>query len=190
MDPDSSTATMPVGIVLRRTPGVTRWAAWHWRPVAVLPGAGEAEWRILREEDGATEFHAATLTLELHRKETEAYRVSMAMQIPSVHVILRPAEESAEPYEVVPFAVTASAYAAQDYLDSGEEIVEAVPAPPGLVAWIRQFIDLHHREEAFKKRRRDRVHTDLSEDGKGDPRIRQTADVYRAPGALKPRSIH
>ncbi|MEO1532458.1 MAG: DUF3305 domain-containing protein, partial [Pseudomonadota bacterium] len=54
--------TIPLGIVLSRRPGVTRWAAWHWRPTAVLPGAGPAaaragDWQVLREdENGAADF--------------------------------------------------------------------------------------------------------------------------------------
>ena len=31
--------TLPLGIVIRRQPGVTRWARWAFRAVAVLPGA-------------------------------------------------------------------------------------------------------------------------------------------------------
>ena len=69
--------------------------------------------------------------------------------------------------------------------DTGEDIVEAVPMPPGMVAWVRAFVEKHHAEEKFVKRRRDKKRIDLKEDGKGDARIRQTADVYRAPGARK-----
>ena len=179
----------PVGVVLRRTPGVTRWAKWHWKPTGVIPGAAPASWRVLREEDGVTEFHAATLPLELHRKETEAYLTTLTMEPPCVYVILRPAEDADHPHEVEPYAVTASAYEAQDYLDSGEETVEPVVAPPGLIAWIREFIDAHHVEEEFKKRKR-RDWSEESEDGRGDARVRQDADVYRAPSAMKPKSVH
>ncbi len=183
--------TMPVGVVLRRSPGISKWAQWSWKVIAVLPGAAPADWRVMREEDGVTEYHAATLPLTLHRKETEAYKVALAMNPPSVYVVMRPAEPDEGTRDYTIFLVTASPYEAQDYLDSGEEVVEQVPAPPGLVAWIRDFTDAHHVEDVFKKRRRDRVDTDLSEDGRGDPRVRQTADVYRAPGALKPKgTIH
>ena len=183
---------MPVGVVIRRSPGATRWAQWSWKVVDVLPGAPDADWRVLREADGVTEYHAATLPLTLHRKETEAYKVALAMEPPSVYVVLRPTEpDDPSPRDYTVFLVTASSYEAQDYLDSGEEMVEQVPAPPGLVAWIRDFVDEHHVEEEFRKRRRDRVETDLREDGRGDARVRQAADVYRAPGALKPkRTLH
>ena len=53
--------------------------------------------------------------------------------------------------------------------------------PEGIVAWIRDFVDLHHEDQVFVKRRRDRVRTDIREDGRGDARIVQTTDVYRAP---------
>jgi len=120
---------------------------------------------------------------------TEAYLTTLSMEPPSVYVVLRPAEDADHPHEVEPFAVTASAFEAQDYLDSGEETVEPVLAPPGLVAWIREFTEAHHVEEEFKKRKR-RNWSEQVEDGRGDERIRQDADVYRAPGAMKPRSVH
>ncbi len=185
-------ATMPLGVVIRRSPSVSRWATWAWKVVDVLPGAPAADWRVLREEDGVTEYHAATLPLTLHRRETEAYKVALTMEPPSVYVVLRPGEpDDPDAREYSVFLVTASSYEAQDYLDSGEEIVEQVPAPPGLVAWIRDFVDTHHVEEEFKKRRRDRLDTERVEDGKGDARVRQTADVFRAPGALKPKgTVH
>ena len=41
---------MPLGVVLRRTPGATRWVRHAWRAVAVLPGAGPADGRVLRDE--------------------------------------------------------------------------------------------------------------------------------------------
>lgn len=178
---------MPVGVVIRRTPGVTRWAKWHMVPVAVLPGAGAASWKELRREGDTVEYHAATVPVELHRAEVEAYLVSLNMTPASVFVILDRDESGTSPggYQVT--KVTASAYEAQDYLDSGESLVENVPMPPVLAAWINDFVQMHYREEAFVKRRRDKKRIDLQEDGIGDPRIAQAADVYRAPGALKKR---
>lgn len=176
-------ATMPLGVVMRRTPGVTRWAAWAWRAVAVLPGAGPAEWRVLRNEGDATEYHAATLTLELHGAETEAYLHGLSTKVPSIYVVLRESDDDRCPLDAV--LVTASPYEAQDYADNGEDIVEKVPMPAGLVAWVRDFVKAHHREEEFKKRRRDRVNTDRVEDGVGDPRIHQVSDVYRSPHLIR-----
>lgn len=182
-----NTATIPVGIVVRKQPGVTRWAPWIWRAVAVLPGAGAADWRELRREGDAVEYHAATLPLSLHRAETEAYRVALANDPPVIYAVLREAE-GAQPYSV--FAVTASPYDAQDYLDSGEEIVEALPMPPALIAWVSDFVGRHHVDTPFVKRRRDSVDVAAREDGKGDARIRQTSDVYRSPGGRRGGRLH
>lgn len=179
--------TMPLGVVVRRQPGVTRWAKWVWRPVAVLPGAGTADWKLLREdESGAAEYHAATVPLTLHRAVVEGYKVSLAMKPPVVFVVLRRDERPDAPMPWSVHEVTASAYEAQDYLDPAEDLVEAVAMPPVLEAWVREFTDAHFRDVPFVKRQRDgkgggrRV-----PQGRGDPRIRG-ADVFRAPGAGKP----
>lgn len=178
-------ATIPLGVVIRKQPGVTRWAKWVWRAVAVLPGAGEARWRELRREGEAVEYHAATVPLTVWRTDTEAYRVALSNDPPSVYVVLRRAEGGDAPYEYEVFCATASAFEAQDYLDSGEEIVEPVPMPPALVGWLSAFVERHHVDEKFRKRRRDRIDVEAVEDGKGDARIRQEADVYRSPAARR-----
>lgn len=173
-------ATMPLGIVMRRAPGATKWADWTWKAVAVLPGAAAANWRLLRSDGEITEYHAATETLELHRAETEAYRHGLAASDPSVYVILRePPLGTGEQLDVV--LATVSPYEAQDYADTGEEIIEKIPMPASLSAWVRDFVDEFHEEEVFKKRKRDKKRIDLVEDGVGDARIRQPSDVYRSP---------
>jgi len=184
-------AKLPVGVVIRKQPGVTRWAKWVWRAVGVLPGAGPADWHEMRREGEAVEYHAGTCTLELHRAEAEGYLVALSNNPPCVYVVLRPSEDPEAEQDVEVFMVTASAYEAQDYQDSGEEIVEAVPMPPRLIAWLSDFVGRHHKEERFVKRRRDRVDIEKTEDGKGDARIRQEADVYRSPaGRRKPEKLH
>lgn len=183
------TASIEVGVVIRRMPGVTRWAKWSWRAVAVLPGAQPAHWRELRREeiDGreAVEFHAATCKVEVHRAETEAYRVALSDEPPSCWVILRRSEKADDPHELTVFGVTVSPYEAQDYADSGEEIVERVAMPPAMVAWLADFVALHHEDTPFVKRKRDVARVDQVEDGRGDARIRQASDVFRAPGSKR-----
>ena len=135
-NPDAYSA-VPIGVVLRRTPGVTRWQKWAWKVTAVLPGAGPAE------VDGEI------------------------------------------PLEVL--MVTASPYEAQDYMDSGEEVVEKVPMPPLLRAMVVEFIDKFYEEKAFIKRKRDKKRIDLVEDGIGDPRVGKAADIYASPAQLRRR---
>ena len=76
---------------------------------------------------------------------------------------------------------------AQEWQDSDEMVVEPVAMPAVLLATIRNFCETHYRDVPFVKRKRDRKRIDLIEDGIGDERIRQTADVYRSPSSQKAR---
>ncbi|GGE48609.1 hypothetical protein GCM10011517_15570 [Actibacterium pelagium] len=179
---------MPLGIVIRRSPGVTRWARWSWKATSVLPGAADADWREIRVEGDVTEFHAGTLPLEMHGADAEAYMHGLSAEVPCVYVVLRESDVADKPFEVL--LVTASPYEAQDYADNGEDLVEKVPMPEGLVAWVRDFAMAHHEDEEFKKRRRDKKRIDKVEDGIGDERISQISDVYRSPASAKRRRLH
>jgi len=68
-------------------------------------------------------------------------------------VILRKDEDGDSEHEVKPFAVTVSPYEAQDYTDSGEEIVEGVPMPEGVIEWLDGFVAAHPAPAQFRKRR-------------------------------------
>ncbi len=182
---DSWKRELHVGAVVRRSPGVTRWAKHIWKPVAVIPGAPEAFWKELIREGDVVDYHAGSVTMELFRADVESYLVSLNMTTPSVWVIMDRDESNRSPSGWFISTITASAYEAQDALDSGESIVEAVPIPESLAAWIKEFIDMHYIEEPFKKRRRKELDVDGVEDGKGDARIRQESDVFRAPSNIK-----
>lgn len=181
---------LPVGAVVRRSPGVTRWAREIWTPVAVIPGAPEAFWKELVREGETVDYHAATVTMELFRADVEGYLVSLNMTEPSVWIIMDRDQSNESPSGWFVSAITASAFEAQGALDSGESIVEPVPIPESVAAWIKDFVDLHYIEEPFKKRRRDKQRVDGIEDGKGDARIRQESDVFRAPSSIGKPRVH
>lgn len=181
---------LKVGAVVRRSPGVTRWAREVWKPVAVIPGAPEAFWKEMVREGEVIDYHAGTVCMELFRADVESYLVSLNMTVPSVWIIMDRDDTNRSPSGWFVSTITASAYEAQDALDSGESIVEPVPVPESLAAWIKEFVDLHYIEEPFKKRQRDKHRVDGIEDGKGDARIRQQSDVFRAPSNIKKPRVH
>lgn len=187
---DSWKRELKIGAVVRRSPGVTQWARETWKPVAVIPGAPEAFWKELVREGEVVDYHAGTVTMELYRADVEGYLVSLNMASPSVWIVMDRDQTNRSPSGWVVSTVTASAHEALDALDSGESIVEAVPIPESLAAWVKEFVDMHYVDEPFKKRRRDEVRVDGSEDGKGDARIRQESDVFRAPSNLKNPRVH
>lgn len=185
MEDIPKTLSIPMGVVVRRRPGVTRWAKWAWQATAVLPNAGMGGFRVLREEGDVTDFHAATVPMDLHHTECDGYRTSLMMTPPSVFVVLDKGENADNEHGIAVHAVTASADLALDWQDSAEMIVEPVPMPEVLVSTICDFCEAHFEDVPFIKRKRDKKRIDLVEDGIGDARIRQTADVYRSPSSLK-----
>jgi len=181
------TMSIPMGVVLRRRPGVTRWAKWAWSATAVLPNAGAGGFKVLREDGDITDYHAATVPMDLHHTECDGYRTALMMTPPSVFVVLDKGENADNDHGIAVHTVTASADLALDWQDSAEMIVEPVAMPDEVVTLIRDFCEAHFEDVPFVKRKRDKKRIDLVEDGIGDARIRQTADVYRSPGSQKGR---
>jgi hypothetical protein len=175
------TAEMKVGVVLRRAPGVTRWQKEVWSLAGILPHAPPAEGAVLREVGPVLEVHAATLRLELHRKETEALVQNLSAQVPAVWIALR---GTGRP---LPVAVTVSPFEAGCYDIDDEDRIEKVAMPEGMRAWVEAFVAAHHVHEPFVKRQRDKHRKGARQDGVGDARIVQGADVWRNPASLRGR---
>ena len=152
---------LPLGVVVERRRVDHPWKDFSWRPVAVIPGAPpidpSGEWTVLRSGEDWEQYHCGTLPLELFRRETEGYKVNLTQDPPQVFVLLRSDDDPEGRHEFLPFLVTASPYEAQDYLDSGEEIVEGVAMPPDVTAFVQAFVDTHHVDEVFHKRRRQKA---------------------------------
>jgi len=181
--PKGTSQSIAVGVLLRRVPGVTRWAKWHWHVSGLIVGTAPGHWQELRCDGDTAEFLAGGAELTLWSGETEAYLTALSDAPPSVYAILRDTGDASTPFEVA--LVTASPFEAQDHADNAEDLVEKLPMPPGLIAWVEDFVALHHHDEAFVKRRRDKKRVDVVEDGRGDPRIPQLADVFRSPASAR-----
>ena len=176
-------ASMPVGVIVEKRPGVTRWVREIWQPKALLPQAPNADWRVLREDGGRVEFHAATVPLTLYRGEADAYRIALSEAVPSAYVIMRPSSREAFPWYV--HLVTLSPHEAALFEQSGDENVEKVALPNDLIGWAGRWIEAHYREEPFVKRKRRRAEGPQDSTPLGDPRISKPTDIYRAPTARR-----
>lgn len=147
-----------VGVVLAREDIDHAWESHRWRPSEIVLGvAGRNIGDVIDQGDGFVRFFAGTAELELHHKETEAYAVNLQNDVPVVYVVACPSEDEDAPLPFEVRLVTVSPFKAQDFLDTGEDIVEALPMNPTLLAWVNAFVESHHVEEKFIKRRRDRV---------------------------------
>lgn len=148
-----SEETLRFGVVIERREIDNQWQDYSWRAIAVIPNAPETEgWKQLQSGEKWTHFHARTLDLDLFKRETQGYKVNLSTPTPSVYVVLRPGEESGEE-EVEPFLLTVCPYEAESYIESGDEIVDGVPMPLELIAMLQDFVEKHHVEHVFKKRK-------------------------------------
>ena len=144
---------IPVGVILERRKTSSPWTDVVWRPTAILGGLPDAEpWTVLASEAETTTFFAGVADIELYRTETDNYRSNLASAAPSVWVALYPTGGE-PPYEIA--AVTADPAEGEALTEPGQAIVEAVAMPMSVRDAIASFINEHHVERAFVKRKRD-----------------------------------
>lgn len=149
--------SISLGVVIARDKIDHPWQEYVWRPVSVFLNAPViAEWRELRRDATSVHYHAATLPLELHAKETIGYVANLDTGSPLVYVVLRPTSADDMPMEVA--VITASPYDAEVYGYDGSEIVGGVAMPELLVELMDAFVAEHHIEEPFIKRQRLKHH--------------------------------
>lgn len=162
-------ASLILGVVVAKTRVKHAWIDHSWRPVGVLhPAVDMPDWSELANGDDWTQYYAGSHTLTVHRSETESYLVNLADANPSVYVVMRPLDDddAPSPCNMVVQRVTVSPYEALNDLDSAELIVERVPIPPDVLAWLTHFVEAHHVGEKFIKRQRDRVNVEEQKFGK------------------------
>jgi len=144
---------IPLGVLAERRAGVTKWADEVWRVVEVLDDPPDIPaWTQLRAEEGSTLFFAGTSEAVLNPSDTDNFKHNIDAASPSVWVVLRAAPT---PPGLVVQLVTVDAGEAEGLAGAGDDLLEQVPMPPGLLNAVRAYIVLHHRERGFWKRRRD-----------------------------------
>ncbi len=155
------------GVLAERRKSVSRWATDYWIPVGVTPAfSGLSEGEVLLSDDNVTRYFMGVTEISCHATETEAYVHNFNSRAPALFVALRRSVDDAHPLPWFVHAVTASPYEAQDFEDSGEDIIERIAMPADIEATIKEFVDHYHREEEFRKRRRDRVDVEDQKFGK------------------------
>jgi len=160
-------ARIPLGIVVEKRKSDHPWADWVWKPVSVIFNPPEnLPWAELVSGEGYTRYHAATLPLVLHRRETEALVLNLMLDQPELYVVLRESEDPKSDFPYEPHMVTASSYDAQDFTDAGDDITEKVAMPEAVAAFVQAFVEEHHVEEEFKKRKRDKLNVEEQKFGK------------------------
>jgi hypothetical protein len=147
-----ATETILVSVVLERRVAVSQWADHLWVPVAVLPGdPAIAKGTALGATDTGERFFAGRFELDLHRTDTPTYRDNLASDDPRIWIAARAGSGPDVP-EIV--GVTADPAEGEAYTEAGDDIVEHVPMAPEIAGLLAEFIQAHHVERVFIKRKR------------------------------------
>lgn len=151
----SSVERRMVGVIAEWQAVDNPWIDHRWRVVAALDGAPEIPaWTCLQETAAMRRYYAGAAELALYPRETDTLRHNLLSLVPSVYVFLR-ACAAAPGMELV--GATVCVGEAHAHADTGSDLVEAVPMPPGIAGWIASFAERHHVEEPVFKRKREGV---------------------------------
>ena len=147
---------MDVAVVMRRERIDNVWQPWRWTLADVVPheaGFG-TEPRLLLKDEREERWLHPSFRVELHRGDAEGYYLNVTTPQPCFWVVWRMQEETSLDDEsiAVPQIVTLSYHDAGRWLDA-QEIVEQVPAPPGVVQWMQDFVNEHFVLEAKRRQR-------------------------------------
>lgn len=147
-----------IGLVIERIDPQSEWASPHWRPALALPGAPDTPpWTVIAEGADRRRYYAGAFVLHLYSTETANYAANLAAG-PKLWVVLRPAGAE-PPVEVA--AVTADPAEGEAFTEPGHDIVETISMPAPVAAALADFVERHHVERPFLKRRRDSAEMDV-----------------------------
>lgn len=162
---DAPLTHVRVGVVLEQTASAGPWAVTQWRVTDLIIGGGPAAApQTLAAGPGWERLYAGNLEIRLFRDAIAGYLHNLGSAQPVVYVILRPDEEGDGMH---PFHLTVCPVEAQDYLVGGAEIVETVPMPAAICAWVQAFVDRNPQPEPFRKRRQTAKTTETAGGGSG-----------------------
>lgn len=156
-----------VGVVLRRRTIDNPWIDHMWSPLMILDEIPAATpWTMLSQQDGTTLYYAGSAFIDLFSSDTASYRDNLADGSPLIWVALRRPDGGTE-LELT--KVTADPTEGEAIFGSGVDVIGTVPMPPNIASWVAAFVDAHHVELVFHKRKRDRTSDDRKRETGGDP---------------------
>jgi hypothetical protein len=154
----SASQFIPVGVLVERRKGTSKWVDFSWRSVGILPAVPVTPpWTKLSGDDNAMVFYAGAANIELYTSDTQNYLYNLQSRRPSLWVRLR-AGAGDQPYSVADVTVDPSE--GESFTQAGDDLVDAVTMPETIRAALQAFVAAHHVERPFQKRKRDRADPD------------------------------
>ena len=150
---------MVVGLVLECIAPSSPWGEHLWLPVQILEGVPDTQpWTVLSRGPDRVRYYAGAFTVRLHSADTAFYRDNLGSNRPCLWVGMRP-DGKEPPVEIV--AVTADPTEGEGMTQTGTNVVEVIDMPLAMAGEIAAFVDAHHVEREFVKRKRDRRAPDV-----------------------------
>ena len=144
-----------VGVIAEREAVDNPWIDHRWRVTAILPTAPEVpDWTCLDDSGSVQRFYAGGADLLLFPKETDTLKYNIEGAAPAVYVFLRSAPGVPGMALVGATVCVGEAHA---HADTGSDLVEPVPMPADVLAWVGAFVAEHHVEREVWKRKREGV---------------------------------
>ncbi|MFO0325406.1 MAG: DUF3305 domain-containing protein [Burkholderiales bacterium] len=141
-------------VVMERAATQSRWQAFQWRPIGVLPDDGaRADGTVLVENEGLLQRLHIGFETALFPDEAEGYFLNISSPDPRVFVAWRVVED--DPDDVRPYMVTLSYNEAARWMDAQEK-VEGVPMPDEIAEVLAQWVSANYRPPEKKQRIRPR----------------------------------
>lgn len=141
-----------VSVLIEKRRSASPWADFSLHVISVVTEAPQSGWMEIRKSDEATTFLVGPTDVAAHQSETANYRDNLNSGAPKLWVVLRPAENAAG-CEVM--LVTADPAEGEAMTQNGDLLVEAAAMPEALRLWLDAFVQEHHVERPFFKRRRE-----------------------------------
>ena len=163
--------SITVGVVVEKRPAANPWVDYLWQAVVVLPGLPDtAPMTLLQRDDtplGPVErYYLGASELVLASVETANYRDNLMSGTPKLWVVM--VDNAPEPGLSLR-TVTADPAEGEAHTETATNIVEALPMAPEIAGFVADFVDRHHVEREFFKRKRDRAEPDRGGRRRADP---------------------
>ena len=143
-----------VGVVIACHAPSSVWGEPLWVPEQALDGAPlTPQWTVLSATKDKTTYFAGSFPVELHTGNTGYYRDNLMGDRPKLWVVMRP-QGPQPPVEIV--LVTADPTEGEGATETGTNVVGVVDMPASVATEIASFVERHHVERVFEKRKRDK----------------------------------
>lgn len=148
-----------VGLVVECLAPSNPWGEHIWLPVQILESVPDTPaWAVLGRGPDRARYYAGAFAVKLYSTGTAYYRDNLASERPCLWVGMRPQGDQ-PPLEIL--AVTADPTEGEGMTETGTNVVEVIEMPLALVEEIAAFIEAHHVERPFEKRKRDKRPPDM-----------------------------